>query len=243
MAVSDKQEGIVPTGGSAGLGTGNVLGSNVLDTLGTEVGYGYDGKTTINLGGKEFIFAPVTFRNKAEAAIQLSMIPTALLALALTDPFTPLSEINIEHVTRVMRVLNPSANYSVQSTRAQMGLLPFQVDDMQILAMSRIVWYSIQRFDKEVDLDYVLDNLSLDMMPRIIRLYFRKNLGELDRFLKPFVETLPQAPETTEMDYANPETGAEGSLSIEAQDVLSQLLEREQTPPEMLVKPQEADLE
>ncbi len=199
------------TGGSvpaqnAGIGTGKVLGSAYTDTLGAELGYGIDGKKTITLMGKEFIFAPVGMDDHDEASADLELLPTELLAFGMVLPGSKIEEITPQAFAAMLRVLTNNDQTTELSAAINVSLLFFSLKKEQRAAAIRLIWYCLRRWEPALSYEEVYTRMSFALLPFLIRLFFHKNLGVLDRFLHRLTELMPHIDETSKNDFLPTET-------------------------------------
>lgn len=185
-----------------GIGSGKVLGSDYTDTLGAELGYGIDGKTEITLMGKKYVFAPVSFRFFKEANAELTKLSTSLLALGMVKPLASFSEVKPEDVTAIYRILNSSRPPSEFEVCFDLTMLIYSISDEHRAVIAKLLYFSISRWHKDFTEEDAIDGLDFSNMIYFLRLYFRKNIGVLDRFFVRIMELLPPVPELTSEDIA-----------------------------------------
>jgi hypothetical protein len=223
-----------------GIGSGRVLGSAVTDTLGAELGYGVDGKTELTFFGRSYIFAPVSMEDHDEASADLERLHLALIAFGMVKPLSPASEITPQDLAQMLRVLSNQPTVSELSACANVTMMFGGMGKEERHAVCRLFWFSFRRWDENLEFQQVLRIVDYSNMPILLRLWFRKNLGVLDRFLQRLSELLPDAPETAEGDLSNPEPMTEAEAEEAAQEFAR--LMSENAPVPGASEPRAADL-
>jgi hypothetical protein len=193
------------------LGTGNVLGTEYTDTLGAELGYGIDGRTPVKFMGVEYTFAPVSMEDSDDASAALEKLPLPLLALGMVKPLSKLSEISPSDVAAMIRGLtNNKAEVSEYSACQNIMGVVYALTRPQKEAFCEAIWYAVRRWHPDVELSVIRRSVDTANMPYLLRLYFRKNIGALDRFFQRFAELMPSVPDVLPEDL-EAETEAETS--------------------------------